>query len=138
MDSAPQIAGGQERLQGYQDVLGRKALKRLVAPVTDYSQEAGRQAMEQLLKANPDLDAVFAASDLLASGAFVELRRAGRRVPEDCTEMITFFNISGAMIYLDDDGNQIGYEDTFTKIQLCRDHYGANGLGDDYVDQFIR
>ena len=60
------------------------------------------------------------------------------RVPEDCTEMITFFNISGAMIYLDDDGNQIGYEDTFTKIQLCRDHYGANGLGADYVDQFIR
>ena len=83
MDSAPQIAGGQERLQGYQDVLGRKALKRLVDPVTDYSQEAGRQAMEQLLKANPDLDAVFAASDLLASGALVELRRAGRRVPEE-------------------------------------------------------
>jgi hypothetical protein len=52
--------------------------------------------------------------------------------------MITFFNISGAMIYVDDEGNQIGYEDTFTKIQLCRDQYAANGLGADYVDQFIR
>ncbi len=30
------------------------------------------------------------------------------RVPEDSAEMITFFNISGAMIYLDDDGKQIG------------------------------
>jgi quercetin dioxygenase-like cupin family protein len=60
------------------------------------------------------------------------------RVPEETTEMITFFNISGAMIYVDDDGNQIGYEDTFTKIQLCRDHYQQNGLGADYVDQFIR
>ncbi len=39
--------------------------------------------MEQLAKASPDLDAVFAASDLLASGALVELRRAGRRVPDD-------------------------------------------------------
>jgi DNA-binding LacI/PurR family transcriptional regulator len=39
--------------------------------------------MEELLKKSPDLDAVFAASDLLASGALVELRRAGRRVPED-------------------------------------------------------
>lgn len=83
MISAPQIAGGQERLQGYQDVLGRKALKRLVVSAADYSQEAGRQAMEKLLLASPDIDAVFAASDLLASGALVELRRAGRRVPEE-------------------------------------------------------
>ena len=59
-------------------------------------------------------------------------------VPDDCAEMITFFNISGAMIYVDDEGKQTGYEDTFTKIQLCRDHYGSNGLGADYVDQFIR
>jgi gentisate 1,2-dioxygenase len=60
------------------------------------------------------------------------------RVPENTTEMVTFFNISGAMIYLDEAGHQTGYEDTFTKIQLCRDHYGANGLGADFVDQFIR
>jgi hypothetical protein len=52
--------------------------------------------------------------------------------------MVTFFNISGAMIYLDEAGHQTGYEDTFTKIQLCRDHYRANGLGADFVDQFIR
>jgi 2,4'-dihydroxyacetophenone dioxygenase len=60
------------------------------------------------------------------------------RVPENTTEMVTFFNISGAMIYLDEAGHQTGYEDTFTKIQLCRNHYGANGLGADFVDQFIR
>lgn len=59
-------------------------------------------------------------------------------VPEDCAEMITFFNISGAMIYLDDAGNQVGYEDVFTKIDRCRGHYDAVGLGADYVDQFIR
>ncbi|MDF5758221.1 hypothetical protein [Spongiactinospora sp. TRM90649] len=33
-------------------------------------------------------------------------------VPDDCHEMITFFNISGAMVYVDGDGAQIGYEDT--------------------------
>jgi len=59
-------------------------------------------------------------------------------VPEDCEEMITFFNISGAMIYLDKDNRQIGYEDVFTKIDMCRRHYIAAGLGADYVDQFIR
>ncbi|NED96956.1 cupin domain-containing protein [Phytoactinopolyspora alkaliphila] len=59
-------------------------------------------------------------------------------VPEDCDEMITFFNIIGAMVYVDEEGNQVGYEDTFTKIDLCRAHYADVGLGADYVDQFIR
>jgi 2,4'-dihydroxyacetophenone dioxygenase len=26
----------------------------------------------------------------------------------------------------------------FTKIEMCRGHYGEVGLGADYVDQFIR
>ena len=59
-------------------------------------------------------------------------------VPEDCAEMITFFNIAGAMIYLDDSGRQIGYEDVFTKIDMCRTHYSSVGLGADYVQQFVR
>ncbi len=52
--------------------------------------------------------------------------------------MITFFNISGCMIYLDENNKQIGIEDVFTKIDMCRRHYAAVGLGADYVDQFIR
>jgi 2,4'-dihydroxyacetophenone dioxygenase len=59
-------------------------------------------------------------------------------VPEHCTEMVTFFNITGAMIYVDQDGRQTGYEDTFTKMDMCRRHYGEVGLGRDYVEQFIR
>lgn len=53
-------------------------------------------------------------------------------------EMITFFNIHGAMVYVDDDGRHTGYEDVFTKIAMCRRHYEACGLGADYVDRFIR
>jgi hypothetical protein len=41
------------------------------------------------------------------------------------------------MIYLDDAGRQIGYEDVFSKIDMCRRHYVAVGLGEQYVDQFI-
>ena len=59
-------------------------------------------------------------------------------VPADCPEMITFFNIGGAMIYLDDEDRQNGYEDVFTKIDMCRAHYAACGLGADYIDQFVR
>jgi quercetin dioxygenase-like cupin family protein len=53
-------------------------------------------------------------------------------------EMITFFNIHGAMIYVDEDGRHTGYEDVFTKIQMCRKHYAAVGLGEAFVEQFIR
>ncbi|MGH8799713.1 MAG: 2,4'-dihydroxyacetophenone dioxygenase family protein [Casimicrobiaceae bacterium] len=59
-------------------------------------------------------------------------------VPDDCAEMITFFNIAGAMIYLDETGRQTGYEDVFSKIEMCRRHYAAAGLGVRFVDQFIR
>ena len=59
-------------------------------------------------------------------------------VPADCAEMITFFTIAGAMIYVDAHGRQTGYEDVFTKIAMCRAHYRSVGLGDAYVEQFIR
>lgn len=53
-------------------------------------------------------------------------------------EMITQFNIHGAMIYLDDNGKTTGYEDVFTKIDMCRKHYIDVGLGAGYIDHFIR
>jgi len=59
-------------------------------------------------------------------------------VPADCPEMITFFNISGAMIYLDDADRTIGYEDVWSKIDMCRRHYREVGLGAEYVEQFVR
>ena len=41
-------------------------------------------------------------------------------VPEDCPEMITLFHITGVMVYVDPWGKQTGYEDVFTKIDMCR------------------
>ncbi len=34
--------------------------------------------------------------------------------------------------------HHIGYEDVWTKIDMCRAHYEAVGLGGAYVDQFVR
>ncbi|ANT62398.1 MULTISPECIES: 2,4'-dihydroxyacetophenone dioxygenase family protein [Roseobacteraceae] len=59
-------------------------------------------------------------------------------VPEDCEEMITFFNIQGCMYYVDEDNKHTGFEDVFTKIDMCRKHYEEVGLGASYLDQFIR
>jgi len=54
------------------------------------------------------------------------------------TEMITFFNIHGAMVYLDDAGKVTAYEDVFSKIAMCRKHYAECGLGAAYVDSLVR
>ena len=59
-------------------------------------------------------------------------------VDADVDEMITVFNISGCMYYLNDRDEHTGYEDVFTKIDMCRKHYTEIGLGASYVDQFIR
>ncbi len=59
-------------------------------------------------------------------------------VDEHVEEMITLFQVNGAMIYVDPDGNTLGHEDVFTKIDLCRRHSASVGLGEEFVDQFIR
>lgn len=59
-------------------------------------------------------------------------------VPTDVEEMITLFHATGGYIYLDSEGKAIGYEDVFTKIEKCREHYEKVGLGADYVKRFVR
>jgi quercetin dioxygenase-like cupin family protein len=59
-------------------------------------------------------------------------------VDDGVDEMITMFNVNGAMIYVDENGETIGYEDVFTKLEMCRKHYEEVGLGSRFVDQFVR
>ncbi|MFF2996560.1 LacI family DNA-binding transcriptional regulator [Streptomyces sp. NPDC057950] len=73
------------RLQGWRETLekaGHEVPDRLVASA-DFTEEGGETAMRSLLRQVPSLDAVFVASDVMAAGALAELRRQGRRVPDD-------------------------------------------------------
>ncbi|MEU6355265.1 LacI family DNA-binding transcriptional regulator [Streptomyces sp. NPDC047072] len=70
-----------DRLAGYRDVLPDAPPE--LTERADYTQQGGADAMAALLDRRPDLDAVFAASDLMASGVLRTLRERGRRVPED-------------------------------------------------------
>jgi DNA-binding LacI/PurR family transcriptional regulator len=76
------MVAGVDRLAGYHGELNA-AQQRAVVAVGDFTRESGAVAMRQLLAEDPALDAVFAASDLMAYGALRTLRAAGRRVPED-------------------------------------------------------
>ncbi|WP_327360668.1 LacI family DNA-binding transcriptional regulator [Streptomyces sp. NBC_01296] len=70
-----------DRLDGYRDVL-LDADPALIAE-GDFTAEGGARAMAGLLERCPDLDAVFAANDLMATGALRVLRERGLAVPGD-------------------------------------------------------
>jgi DNA-binding LacI/PurR family transcriptional regulator len=76
---------GIDRLAGYRDATGEAfgVSDATLEAAGDFTQESGAKAMSRLLTKRPDLDAVFAASDLMAAGALSALTAAGRRVPED-------------------------------------------------------
>lgn len=76
------MVAGIDRLHGYRAEL-RDSDRRSIVAVGDFTRESGSVAMRQLLDDDPQLDAVFVASDLMAHGALRTLRRAGRRVPDD-------------------------------------------------------
>lgn len=59
-------------------------------------------------------------------------------VVDDADEMVTLFHVFGALVYFDDEDRPVGHDDVHTKLALCRRHYAENGLGVDYVDQFVR
>jgi hypothetical protein len=52
--------------------------------------------------------------------------------------MITLFHNTGALIYCDENGNTIGTTDVFDRVNAAREHFVKVGLGEDYVNQFIR
>lgn len=59
-------------------------------------------------------------------------------VDEDVAEMITFFQVTGSLHYVDEAGKAVGFDDVFTRIDLARAHYQEVGLGADYVRKFVR
>ena len=75
------MPAGEDRLTGYHQALesaGTARDARLEAD-SDFTQQGGAEATRRILAARPDVDAIFAASDLMAAGAVQVLRAAGRR-----------------------------------------------------------
>ncbi|GAA2589202.1 LacI family DNA-binding transcriptional regulator [Winogradskya consettensis] len=72
------MAAGIARLAGYHDVAGPGLVEH-----GDFSEESGAAATVRLLSQDPELDAIFAASDTMAAGALRILRERGLRTPQD-------------------------------------------------------
>lgn len=79
------MPGAIDRLAGYREALTTAGipLDPTLEEVADYVPDRAQMAMERLLLNHPDVDAVFAASDLMASAALRVLAQSRRRVPAD-------------------------------------------------------
>jgi LacI family transcriptional regulator len=79
------------RVRGYQETLAGAGLAVRDAWVATgstekhagFSEEAGHEAMQDLLRADPGVTAVLASSDVQAIGAWQAIRQAGLEVPDD-------------------------------------------------------
>lgn len=78
------MAPSTDRLAGYRAVLEEAGRFEpgLVAH-GDFRQVSGEHMALRLLDRRPDIDGIFVASDLMATGVLRALRRTGRKVPDD-------------------------------------------------------
>jgi 2,4'-dihydroxyacetophenone dioxygenase len=52
--------------------------------------------------------------------------------------MLVHFNVTGPLIWLDEEGEPVGHFDVFDYIKLCQEHYERVGLGADYIEKLFR
>lgn len=77
------MCSGIDRLTGFRKAMTKAGRSPNLVAYGDFSEERAEEAMLELLDRQPDLDAVYAASDPMAAGALRAIRRTGRRVPDD-------------------------------------------------------
>jgi DNA-binding LacI/PurR family transcriptional regulator len=103
----PSMRSATDRLAGYRRGLAKLGLpvdERRIA-VSDYTEDGGERAMAELLGRGVPIDAVVAASDTAAVGAFRALRTARVRVPRDI-----------AVIGFGDDPNSARHQPPLTTV----------------------
>jgi DNA-binding LacI/PurR family transcriptional regulator len=80
----PDMAPGVDRLLGYRKAMASAGMDdRGLIVYGDFSPASGEHALRWLLDRRPNIEAIFAASDLMAASVIRALLCAGRRVPGD-------------------------------------------------------
>ncbi|MEV4709226.1 LacI family DNA-binding transcriptional regulator [Actinoplanes sp. NPDC049316] len=77
------VPASSDRIAGFRRSMARHGHAWVPQAIGNFTQVSGEVAMRELLAAHPTLDGVFVANDLMALGALLALRAAGREVPGD-------------------------------------------------------
>ncbi|WP_432510541.1 LacI family DNA-binding transcriptional regulator [Kineococcus sp. SYSU DK001] len=110
-----------QRIEGYRSALRRAKLRfdpGLLWPLPEWELRHGYDGARALMAARPDVDAIFAANDLVAFGAMHALRELGLRVPQDV-----------AVVGVDDVEQARYGAPTLTSIALDRSEMADLALG---------
>jgi ribose transport system substrate-binding protein len=68
-----------ERAKGFREgIAGNPKIKIVATQTGEWLREKGQSVMDALLKANPDIDAVYAHNDPMAEGAYLAAKAAGK------------------------------------------------------------
>lgn len=77
------MSAGVDRLTGWRVAMAAAGQPDDALAHGDFTIAGGQAAARRLLEEHPDVDGIFVASDLMASGALTVLTEAGRAVPDD-------------------------------------------------------
>jgi LacI family transcriptional regulator len=117
----------QQRRDGYVRALkkAKLAAPRALIKEGNYTPASGFAAMNQLLQTTPRVTAVFVASDVVAIGAMLAIKKAGLRIPQDM-----------AVVGFDDIPHSEFYDPPLTTIRLPA--YGLGWAGGERLIRLIQ
>lgn len=84
LEGTPGASVTNDRTKGFEDAIKGKSGMQIVASQTgNFVRADGQQVMEQIIQANPDINAVYAQNDEMAIGAITALKSAGKNPGQD-------------------------------------------------------
>lgn len=112
---------GVDRLAGWRTTVQQAGLDDALVETGDFTVTSGAAAMRRLLSREKPLDALFAANDQMAAGAYSAIKERGLRIPEDI-----------AVVGFDDD-----YYATSLSPALTTIHHPIAALGEKMAELLV-
>ncbi|KIG10687.1 ABC transporter substrate-binding protein [Caballeronia concitans] len=97
LEGSTGASAANDRKKGFDEVIAKNPGMKIVASQSgDFARDKGRQVMETLLQAHPDVTAVYAHNDEMALGAIAAIKAAGKQPGKDI-QIVTIDGTKGGL-----------------------------------------